>query len=51
MNKFLNNIYARGGLIAILANVSVNGGVESPYWWVFVVVMNLLVNCKSKKDD
>jgi hypothetical protein len=51
LSKRLENIYIRGGLICVLANVSVNSGMDSPHWWLFVIVMNLLVNCKGNKDD
>ena len=47
--KILENIYIRGGLIVVLANVSVNDGVNSPYWWAFIITANLLVNCKRIK--
>lgn len=51
LSERLENIYIRGGLIVILANISVNSGMDSWQWWSFVVVMNLLANCKGKRDD
>ena len=50
MSEYLNNIYVRGGMIVGVANSCVGGGIGSIDWWVFVVIMNLLVNRGSSDD-
>jgi hypothetical protein len=49
MRETINHRYFKAGLICILANVAVGGGIDNPSWWVFVVTANLLVNCKGSK--
>ena len=48
MIKYLNNIYVRGFLIGLLAIPCTGGSIGSPEWWAFIVVMNLLVNCRGE---
>ena len=48
MSKYINNIYVRGALIVILSSIVVSD-IGSFNWYVFVVVMNLLVNIKYNR--